>query len=377
MSRSVPRLRSPGKAPATESAFANNCRAAKQQAEDQKKGKVMPVPQLKSMEIPAYTQEELDNDVVKPNFYLWLYERTVVVLSFCAMLIYMGWRWSAFVQHPSSYWISAPLILSETCLVIPGKLLIDRFPTCLLFSIHRSVDSPPPPQLSQTTGLFISYFMIWHRMLRPRKRLAAMNIADADKPTVDVLIPCYTEPLEVRFNWFESGPWVGSFHPTGRLITIHPSTGHPRHARGRGQHGLPQGQAHGVHLRRRQEPRGCVHIHMAFGHGWVGVWWLTSDWTGRPLWTNTPSSTHPHQFLPINPSNPNKQRCARWWTRFARSARPAGTTSRCATSAATRRCVFWCVFGFWTYGCGWVLLDRPFVWIYHTRTIATIHVLNH
>lgn len=120
MSRSVPRLRSPGKAPATESAFASNCRAAKQQVEDEKKGKVMPVPALKSTEIPAYTQEELDNDVIKPNFYLWLYERTVVVLSFCAMLIYMGWRWSAFVQHPSSYWISAPLIMAETSLVIPG-----------------------------------------------------------------------------------------------------------------------------------------------------------------------------------------------------------------------------------------------------------------
>jgi hypothetical protein len=120
MSRSVPRLRSPGKAPATESAFAPTCRAAKQQAEDQKKGKVMPVPQLKSQEVPAYTQEELDNDVVKPNFYIWLYERTVVCLSFTAMLIYMGWRWSAFVKHPSSYWISAPLILAETSLVIPG-----------------------------------------------------------------------------------------------------------------------------------------------------------------------------------------------------------------------------------------------------------------
>lgn len=116
----MPRLRSPGKAPATESAFANNCKAAKQQVEDQKKGKVMPVPQLKSMEIPAYTQEELDNDVVKPNFYLWCYERAVVCLSFCAMLIYMGWRWSAFINKPSSYWISAPLILAETSLVIPG-----------------------------------------------------------------------------------------------------------------------------------------------------------------------------------------------------------------------------------------------------------------
>lgn len=34
-------------------------------------------------------------------------------------------------------------------------------------------------------------------MLRPRKRLSAMGLSDADKPTVDVLIPCYTEPVEI------------------------------------------------------------------------------------------------------------------------------------------------------------------------------------
>lgn len=109
----APRLRSPGKAPKTESAFASKPAAGKP--------KVMPVPQLKSTEIPAYTQEELDNDLVKIPTLLWVYERTVVFLSFTAMIIYMGWRWSAFVTHPSSYWISAPLIVAETSLVIPGK----------------------------------------------------------------------------------------------------------------------------------------------------------------------------------------------------------------------------------------------------------------
>ena len=113
----APRLRSPGKAPKTESAFASKQPAGA----NTKHAKVMPVPQLKSTEIPAYTQEELDNDIVKTPTMLWLYERTVVFLSFTAMIIYMGWRWSAFVTHPSSYWISAPLILAETSLVIPGK----------------------------------------------------------------------------------------------------------------------------------------------------------------------------------------------------------------------------------------------------------------
>ena len=35
--------------------------------------------------------------------------------------------------------------------------------------------------------------MIWHRILRPRKRLSNMPLTDEEKPSVDVLIPCYTE----------------------------------------------------------------------------------------------------------------------------------------------------------------------------------------
>lgn len=163
---SVPRLRSPGKkgASSNQSAFASS-KAAQDHKLAQQQGKVMPIPQLKSALIPAYTQEELDLDIVTPNKYLFYYERSVVCLSFLAMSIYMGWRWSAFVTHPSSYWISAPLILAETSLVIPG--------------------------------LFISYFMIWHRILRPRKRLSNMPLSDAEKPTIDVMIPCYTEPVEI------------------------------------------------------------------------------------------------------------------------------------------------------------------------------------
>jgi hypothetical protein len=118
---SVPRLRSPGKkgASSNQSAFASS-KAAQDHKLAQQQGKVMPIPQLKSALIPAYTQEELDLDIVTPNKYLFYYERSVVCLSFLAMSIYMGWRWSAFVTHPSSYWISAPLILAETSLVIPG-----------------------------------------------------------------------------------------------------------------------------------------------------------------------------------------------------------------------------------------------------------------
>ena len=42
--------------------------------------------------------------------------------------------------------------------------------------------------------------MIWHRIARPMKRLATMNLTDAEKPSVDVMIPCYTEPVEVSHD---------------------------------------------------------------------------------------------------------------------------------------------------------------------------------
>jgi len=119
----VPRLRSPGKKGAlNESAFATS-KAAQDHKLALQQGKVMPIPQLKSSLIPAYTQKELDQDIVAPNKYLLFYERSVVIVSFAAMSIYMAWRWKTFVTHPSSYWISAPLIAAETSLVIPGECL--------------------------------------------------------------------------------------------------------------------------------------------------------------------------------------------------------------------------------------------------------------
>ncbi len=200
-------------------------------------------------------------------------------------------------------------------------------------------DSPPLPHPTppRSAGLFISYFMIWHRMLRPMKRLSNMNIADADKPTVDVLIPCYTEPIEVSQGCMWTGMETGEGRsPFARLPRVPRSSpysptystapplkpaGHPGHGGGGGQHGLPQGEARHLRLRRREEPRGCV-LHARL----------------RPLSPVPCTTTHP----PRQPRHwmnkqTTQQRCARWWTRCGRSARPAGTTSPCATSAATRR----------------------------------------
>lgn len=72
----------------------------------------------------------------------------------------------------------------------------DELRRILFFNIHGK-DILNRRYFPHTLGLFISYFMIWHRILRPRKRLSDMPISDAEKPTVDVLIPCYTEPVEI------------------------------------------------------------------------------------------------------------------------------------------------------------------------------------
>ena len=269
-----------------------------QKPEYQKKGKVMPLPALKSSEIPAYTQEELDLDVVKPNFYLWLYERTVVVLSFCAMLIYMGWRWSAFVTHPSSYWISAPLILSETCLVIPGAcsrprrrrrrwrcgccLPINPFTRMLgrrgrpyrellhdpLTRTRMRTQNPIPPTPNPHRPV--------HLVLHDLAPNAAPKEASGqhEHPRRGQAHGGRAHPLLHRarggglhasalvfVRWASASACLqrpGSY--STRLCLYHRSNtritraDHPRHAHGRGQHRLPQGQAHRVHLRRRQEP---------------------------------------------------------------------------------------------------------------------------
>lgn len=123
-------------------------------------------PQKPVKDTPTYTQEELDNDLIKRSLWLMVYERTVCLMAFCTMVGYLVWRWRSFVTKPSSYWISAPLILSETALIIPG--------------------------------FFITSFIIWHRIRRPMKRMADIPVDISEYPTVDIFIPCLNEPAEVR-----------------------------------------------------------------------------------------------------------------------------------------------------------------------------------
>lgn len=152
-----------------------------------KNSKTMPVPTLPYSEIPKYTQEELDSDVCHPDFWTYYYERAIVFASFVSMIVYMVWRWRCFLTRPSTLWISLPLILSETTLVFPG--------------------------------LFISYFMILHRIKRPLKRLKDMKLPEAELPAVDVFIPCLNEPVDV------------SGLPPSLLVPPHPLASAPSRAR--------------------------------------------------------------------------------------------------------------------------------------------------
>jgi len=45
----------------------------------------------------------------------------------------------------------------------------------------------------------MTYFMIWYQVERPKLSLKNLNgISEEDFPTVDVFIPVYNEPLQVR-----------------------------------------------------------------------------------------------------------------------------------------------------------------------------------
>jgi len=116
-------------------------------------------------ELPTYTQEELDTDVVKVSPWLFYYERAICMCAVIAMCVYLQWRMRVFISAPSTYWVSIPLIISEFLLIIPG--------------------------------LSISYFIIWHRIERPRKRMVQLGLPLKSYPTVDVFIPCYKEPVEI------------------------------------------------------------------------------------------------------------------------------------------------------------------------------------
>jgi hypothetical protein len=115
------------------------------------------------------SQPEYDvkfNKGLRDPWYIKLFDRTVVVLAQTAQILYLTWRWYHFVTTKSTLPFSLPFIISETLIVFGGS--------------------------------FITYFMVWNQVRRPKLRLHDLKIERRELPTVDVMIPCYNEPVEVR-----------------------------------------------------------------------------------------------------------------------------------------------------------------------------------
>jgi len=113
-----------------------------------------------------YTQEELDRDILNRPVGKQMYEKVIVSLAFIFMISYMVARWYYMFTLESTYYVSIPLLIVETSLVVPG--------------------------------MFISYFCIWNKRERPRKQLSKMEkIKKFEYPTVDIFIPCLNEPVDI------------------------------------------------------------------------------------------------------------------------------------------------------------------------------------
>lgn len=106
------------------------------------------------------------NAPIKHSFWRRFHDRSWVVLAQLAQLFYLYWRWQRFVTTRSTFIVSLPLIISETLVVVCGS--------------------------------FITYFLIFNQCDRPKLRLSKLGIPREDMPTVDIMIPCYNEPVKVR-----------------------------------------------------------------------------------------------------------------------------------------------------------------------------------
>jgi len=67
-----------------------------------------------------YTEEEIENDIVKPKLSVWLYDRVLVLVAILSMARYVFWRWRLFLTKDSDWIVSLPLIISETTLIFLG-----------------------------------------------------------------------------------------------------------------------------------------------------------------------------------------------------------------------------------------------------------------
>lgn len=116
-----------------------------------------------------YTQQELDNDVCRQPLWLFVYEKTVAAASLVVTLAFLGMRWYSFFTRPSTTPVSLIVLSAQTYFILVANA--------------------------------ITSFVVLHRIRRPERRLEEMGLPVDELPTVDVLIPCLNEPVEVSVTF--------------------------------------------------------------------------------------------------------------------------------------------------------------------------------
>ena len=94
-----------------------------------------------------------------------IFDRFCVILAQSLQIMYLIWRWHRFCTTDSTWALSSIFIVMETLIVFFGSL--------------------------------ITYFIVWNQSVRPKLRLEYMKLNMEKLPTIDIMIPCYNEPVDI------------------------------------------------------------------------------------------------------------------------------------------------------------------------------------
>jgi hypothetical protein len=124
------------------------------------RGQEVKAPKSSGGGAPAVASEIMPEPTLR-----YCYERLVAMVCAGVTVVYLLLKWYTFLTAPSTLWVSLPLILSQTYFSVVSNTIV-----C---------------------------FIVFHRMRRVKRRLPELGLAPSELPTVDVLIPCLNEPVEV------------------------------------------------------------------------------------------------------------------------------------------------------------------------------------
>ncbi len=147
--------------------------------------------------------------------FLWL-TRILSLLAYGAAINYVLWRWRRIVD--TSYWIRSGSDTSTQSGSSPNPrpvLNLNPHPTRSTHSI--------PFVLSEGTLLLLGsaafYLQLAFYQRRERARMRDLGVNQDRWPTVDVMVPCFKEPIAVS----QGAEWAGTYKE-GDAGSIHPFT---------------------------------------------------------------------------------------------------------------------------------------------------------